>query len=511
MVLLTHKQVLEINRIKRFPGESLDSYIQETINYWILSIEFYIKYRNFFLEEILSYIKSLPENEVNPEPLYRFEVFSQWVFMKRIFKDNTERIELIEKEIYTKFDENFVNPFVKAFDFKRFDRIDQVRLDFDYGLNLSNLKLTNKMLKKYIPRISEQLSKSYPIPESLISFYKKTSELSKSNIIAKSYVKNEILLNNNKLKNIPLFEPYTEDMKKYIRLIIDLEENNIPVEDFIKTEEFYGKRIVFRFQGNEGFPFVKMDPSQLSEYKASNGKIYKVYTIPKNTLLFRQYHGMKNIYYSFVGYPASENNDYPKDKYYLLKDQRSYFTLEPRFKDEHYGPVDIVMILQQDVKLIIGWFGEDAYSKEACSENPPTKIGAGTCMVQEFRDNGFSGWIDEPFSSEEGGSSVKLWMIPYLEYMPHFTSQVMIHPTKNEDITIDISTVDTPEKMEKYLKENMERFNYKPLKIFDEKSTKEEYLEFIKELLSKKGWKDEIDGKVYKAVRNPIDKTYILK
>jgi hypothetical protein len=507
MVLLTPKQSLEMDRIKRFPGESLDSYIQETINYWILSIDYQVNFRNFFLEEILLYIKSFPENEVNLEPLYRFENFSQWVFMKSVFKDNSQRIELIQKEIYNKFDKHFVNPI----NFKRFDRITQVRLYNDYVLNLSNLKLTDKILKKYIPRISEQLSKTYPIPKSLILFYKETSKLSKSKIIAKSYVENEILLNNNKLTNIPIFEPYTEDMKKYSKLTIDLEGNNIPVEYFLESEEFYGKRIVFRFQGNEGFPFKKFDSIQFSEYKASNGKLYKVYTIPKGTLLFRQYHSMKDIYYSFTGYPASEDNNYPKDKYYLVKDHRSYFTLEPRFKDGNYGDVDIVMILQQDVKLIIGWFGEDAYSKEECPENPPTKIGAGTCMVQEFRDNGFSGWIAEPFSSEKGGPTVSLWMIPYLQYMPHLTSQVMIHPTKNnEDIVIDISSVDTPEKMEKYLKENMERFNYKPLKIFDEKSTKEEYLKFIKELLSKKGWKDD-DEKVYKAIRNPIDGTYILK
>jgi hypothetical protein len=131
-------------------------------------------------------------------------------------------------------------------------------------------------------------------------------------------------------------------------------------------------------------------------------------------------------------------------------------------------------------------------------------------MSEEFRQNGINGWIAEPFGSEEGGPSIALWMIPLLNYMPHFTSQIMIHPTQNnEEIITDFSTVETPEKMEKYLEENMYKFNYKPLKVFDEKATREEYIEFIEDILSKQGWIDS-DGTVYKAKVNKIDGIYKL-
>lgn len=496
--MLTSYEVWENHKLER-GSESLNIYIQNVINDWKERIEANIAWRNGFLEKLISYISEAEElkdlKALDITAFKELEHYSSFVFLKRLFKDNQEQIKFVRSSSFFLY---------RA---KPFPRFLTHEIQVSVPLQLYNLNLTDEQLKLFIPQIHTQLIQKYPYPENVQNFVKTNFE---THSFLSPYILNEILLFGNKLTKIPNFGPFSNSLKKDLKLIIDLHNNAIPVESFrTKGSEIYGEHVNFRFQGNKGFPFKHFDPKQLSTYKDSHGKSFQVYTLPKGTLLFRQYHSLEDVKYSFIGYETKGS-----ESFYLLKDHKSYFTLEPRFHDGHYGPIDVIMELQQDVKLIVGWFGEDAY--EPCKDELPISVGGNSCMKEEFRTFqsfrpfALNGWIAEPFQSNALKAevpSVEPWMIPYLKYMPHFTSQVMLHPTKlNEEIVTPYDEVDSPEKLEKWLTDNMDRFVYKPIKVFSmTDKTADSYLQYFKKEILPYTIVNNFDG-TYRRIQKNIPK-----
>jgi hypothetical protein len=288
---------------------------------------------------------------------------------------------------------------------------------------------------------------------------------------------------------------------------INLSNNNLQsLENIPDNSNIYNNPIAKKI-----IPYRQLDERKISKENLI-GKNYETYVLPKGTLLFRQYRKIEDVQASFVGYKLKEDDG----NYYLHPEHRTFGIVFPTFKTKFggYGNIDVIIVLQNDVKLFINC-GDSVkkYYKE-CEENISKTYNANNkCLPKEFKEKEIMGWIcpcDEESKITNGGpcsSTINLSEdLGLKKYKPKNFLEYQLYPRK---VRSEIDIITKQEDFdESWMKKNLKEFNYKPFMIFDETVTSEEYKSIFDKLLSPEGFTNE-DGTFHVTV-NKIDGTYVL-
>lgn len=235
--------------------------------------------------------------------------------------------------------------------------------------------------------------------------------------------------------------------------------------------------------------------------------------LPKGTLLFRQYHNIDDVKYSFVGYKKPEN----EENFYLHPDHKSYFYSFPSFKTSigDYGNIDVIFVLQQDVVLfypvkqdIIKDYYTENIKDTSMKSSIKLQFDSKNYLKDEYINQNIMGWyVNANTNLYINNNTIELEKYKQVYKGKSYTrSEVMLYPRKQrifEDVVTKVEDFN-----DSWLEKNLKKFNYKPLVIFDETVTSKKYKEIFDKLLSVKGFTNE-DGTFHITV-NKIDGTYIL-
>ena len=318
----------------------------------------------------------------------------------------------------------------------------------------------------------------------------------------KKYELNNLNLNNEELKYIHFNEILEYDTTGEL----DLSNNNLTsLENFPKTtinirDNPIDKKII---------PYRVLDEKRLKKDTLID-KEYEYYIIPKGTLVFRQYHKIEDVTGGFVGFKLKEDDG----NYYLHPEHRTFGIENPTFKSKFggYGDIDVIFILQEDVKVFTTCHkSKEKYYKKCEKDISKTYNEDNKCLIQEFKDQGLMGWICVCDYKEKSfiPCQSKINMnnsLEYLKYTPLGIAQILLYPRKIREENDVVTKID--DFSESWMKKHLKEFNYKPFMIFDETVSSETYKSIFDKLLSIEGFTNE-DGTFHVTV-NKIDGTYVL-
>lgn len=339
------------------------------------------------------------------------------------------------------------------------------------------------------------------------------------------------------VKNLPLV--YYGDLSfnkiKSIELtnkIYDLSINNTEIKSLknIKNIENLIQFIEFNHTPLEKklIPHRKVDKLRINKYKNLSNIKYETYIIPKGTVLFRGFDDLEDLHSIYTGYEPLLQKD--KDgNYYLHKDQYTFFYTSPRaFIINYFGDIRTVFVLQNDAEVLLGLKpairvkenmimrrGNNIFF-ESCDYTHKVRKNSSylyECLRPEYKEKNIAGWFSN-WSGKASESSVE--KLNDLKYTPMYETfhndfyipELAIYPRNKREFGDVITKVE--DFNTEWLNSHMTEFNYKPLMIFDNTVSTEEYKEKILQFMKPEGFTDPETGETYHITVNKKDGTYIL-
>jgi hypothetical protein len=396
------------------------------------------------------------------------------------------------------------------------------------GLEDEDLKLipefpTNKEFKEYLfygneqydeekEDIKEQFKNNWYQINLAHNNLINVKNLPTSYIIELSYNKIKTLELTNKVYNLGISHTEIKSLK-----------NIKNIENVLNMLLFYNTPLEKKL-----IPHRKIDNNRVIKNKNSSNFKYETYIIPKGTVIFRAFNRVEDLPSVYVGYEPFLKKD--KDgNYYLHKDQYTFFYTSPRsFFSNDFGRVRTVFVLQNDVEVLLGFkpairvknnmisqYNRSNIFFEACDKDHKIRKYSSysyECLRPEYKEKNIAGWFSNWFIGKASESSVK--SLKDLKYTPmyetfhkdFYTPELAIYPkNKREfgDVITKVEDFNTD-----WLNSHISEFNYKPLMIFDDTVSTEEYKEKVLQFMKPEGFTDETG--TYHITVNKKDGTYIL-
>jgi hypothetical protein len=437
-------------------------------------------------------IKGLKELPPIPEQIIYIDVFEGLEVFPRLH-DNINTLYFYGCE-FRELDTNLIPKYIRSLNIGNC-KIETIKGDFYdfrklYQLNLSNNKLTFlPKLPKYLITLyceGNQLTSLPELPDTLYELRCFNNQLTSLPKLPASLV--QLNIYNNKIEKLPKFKPS-------INVILC---NNPGSSELCNISQ------------------VNPDNVEKHIYK---GKEFSILTLKKGTVLFQSQRSLSDIKTHYVGIKI-------KNDYVMNSDHETYFFLHP-FNIGRYGDNTIIYELTSDVKVILGINpGEDStkmqiaedYGQDCTTKKFPSLIkgkkrayNKGLCVEDEFimQFPDVLGWLapdDEKVSRKhnEYGEINK-----YAKYVSFYQNkegviarpELAIYPLKKRR-PVDVITP-VKEVNERWIEQNLDRFNYKPIVFIDDNLDFKEYKGIMDKLLSKKGYnginlhRSKVDGFYY--------------
>jgi hypothetical protein len=462
-------------------------------------------YVNFNIDG-LKELPPIPEQIINIDVFKRLEVFPR-------LHDNVNALYLNGCD-FPELDTSLIPKYI------RYLSIDDCRIQSIKG-NFYDFKKLNRL------DLSDNKLASLPkLPKYLTSLYCYNNQLTSLPELPDTLY--ELYCPNNQLTSLPKLPPkltflnvYSNQLTSLPKLPASLEVLNIYNNKIEKLPKFKPSLnvILCNNPGSDKLCNInKVNPDNITKH-TYKGREFSILTIKKGTVLFQSLNVLGDVKKHYIGIKI-------KNDYVINSDHETYFFLHPF--NVGYGDNTIMYELTNDVKVILGINpGEDStkmqiardYGQDCTTKEHPSLIkGANRaymkqiCIEDEFIKQfpDVLGWLapDDTEASRKHNEYGEIGK--YAKYVSYYENkegviarpELAIYPLRERSL-VDIITP-VKEVNERWIDQNLDRFNYKPIVFMDDNLDSKEYKSIMDKLLSKKGYnginlhRSEVDGFYYR-------------